>query len=124
MPWDPIGAPSVTSLSTDTAHCKSAQPGPHQLLPGSGSSGFHLSHWKKKWFLEAREPASHVAIHLDPGIWVWLFYWRSKILGLGKALCWFEGDNSTAQVLDGYWEQPFNMPEYVTGPAIRSLWLC
>lgn len=114
MPWDFLFLSPTEAPQPDPDKCKSASPGPHQLLPSQGSRGFELAHWGKKWYLEAVEQNQTVVFRVNsPGEWLYLFYWRSRILGFGQARCWFDGDSSSQQVLDGHWDKSFNMPEFV-----------
>lgn len=84
------------------------------------SHGFSFSSWKTKTFLVGKNVGDIAVIdlhHQSSGRHhgFHIYYWRSHTIGFGQLLCHLNGDPKiTTVVLDGYWDEPTNIPMFVS----------
>ncbi|TXT13322.1 hypothetical protein VHUM_00689 [Vanrija humicola] len=76
------------------------------------NDGWREWNWKDKpqHYLIADKPGSKVTFEIETALGVvQIFFLRSAVFKLGNAKCWVNDDVDQAHVLEGYWEEPFNI---------------
>ncbi|CAE6469557.1 unnamed protein product [Rhizoctonia solani] len=86
--------------------CLSTRSKKHPLKP-IRQEGWSEWAWKEKSYVLAKEPGARVtfAITVGPMGVVKISYLKSKTFGLGNVKCWIDNNESSARVIEGWWNE-------------------
>lgn len=89
--------------------CETTDSEEYPLIPKK-NVGWRRWAWKQKKYLIADKPGSVITFELDLAEGhITLYYLRSSVFGLGSILCDVVGVEGTDKVIDGYWDQEYNI---------------
>ncbi|GFZ43067.1 hypothetical protein JCM24511_00785 [Saitozyma sp. JCM 24511] len=79
------------------------------------SDGWREWNWGAKHYLIADQPGSTITFGFSTQIGaVRMNFLRSETFGLGSVVCWVDNDRDRGTVLDGYWNEPYNIGKVAT----------
>ncbi|QRW19610.1 GDSL-like lipase/acylhydrolase family protein [Rhizoctonia solani] len=86
--------------------CFSTRSKKHPLKP-IRQEGWSEWAWKEKSYLIAKEPGARATFVIDVGPMglIKITYLKSKTFGLGNVKCWVDNNESSARVIEGWWNE-------------------
>ncbi|CEL58276.1 hypothetical protein RSOLAG1IB_03022 [Rhizoctonia solani AG-1 IB] len=86
--------------------CLSTRSKKHPLKP-IRQEGWVEWAWKEKSYVIAKEPGARATFAIDVGTIgvIKISYLKSKTFGLGNVKCWVDNNESSARVIEGWWNE-------------------